>query len=633
MSRPVCRCHCEARWTNVTALTDASGNVIERYGYDPYGMRTVLDANWTADADGESDVGFVHGHQGLRFDPATGLYDSRLRPYDPALGRFTSQDPLGYIDGANRYQAYGGGPGNHVDPLGLSYGDIAGFAPALGDFGPLAPSDQTLVAPANVPEGEGETVLVGYGRGRNGPTAMAHSSDEVSPFVFIQTASGIMVWIWTEDGRMVPTDGLTYHSEEQAIEHLPQSLAYLKEQSEADEALAWIEMRTTGLEILLHALPGGATMDHLHQREWGEAGKSALIDATLLGLGAALVSLGRAGRALGSSDELAEGLARGFCFVAGTPVREGDGELTAIEDVRVGDRVATDGGQSNNGSADVDPYATAVNPDTWRLLTIRAEQEWEDGTIDIFEIQTLQPPQWIEANGAVQGAYVDLPLDLVEMGAPEDLQGQVLAIEAVPEIADGPGRVVLTTVSHLNNFVFDLTVRNAQGDLETLGVTGWHKFYDEAEGWQSASELDLGDTLRGLDGQPMTVVSLQRDEGIHRVYNLTVEADHVYYVGELSTLTHNNGCAAKYPLDIQGGVPRSALFPSEGAARATARTAIGRNPVTVGPNKLRSINGRWQYRAKPVDTLRNHVHLERLDPVTGQVLENWHFYWPVGKGR
>src|SRR5690606_23128537 len=146
---------------NVTALTDASGNIIERFGYDPYGMRMVLDAYWTTDADGESDVGFVHGHQGLRFDPATGLYDSRLRPYDPALGRCASQDPLGYIDGANRYLAYGGVPGNHVDPLRLSYGDLAGFAPAFGDFGPWAPADQTLVAPAGV-AGTGETVLVDY---------------------------------------------------------------------------------------------------------------------------------------------------------------------------------------------------------------------------------------------------------------------------------------------------------------------------------------------------------------------------------------------------------------------------------------------------------------------------------------
>jgi hypothetical protein len=37
---------------NVTALVDTSGAVVERYIYDPYGAVTVLDANWSTDADG-----------------------------------------------------------------------------------------------------------------------------------------------------------------------------------------------------------------------------------------------------------------------------------------------------------------------------------------------------------------------------------------------------------------------------------------------------------------------------------------------------------------------------------------------------------------------------------------------------
>lgn len=78
---------------------------------------------------------------------------------------------------------------------------------------------------------------------------------------------------------------------------------------------------------------------------------------------------------------------------------------------------------------------------------------------------------------------------------------------------------------------------NADGELETLGVTGWHKFYDEAEGWQSASELTIGDTLRGLSGENVKVVALAQRPATERVYNMTVEADHVYFVGDLTTLT------------------------------------------------------------------------------------------------
>ena len=80
-------------------------------------------------------------------------------------------------------------------------------------------------------------------------------------------------------------------------------------------------------------------------------------------------------------------------------------------------------------------------------------------------------------------------------------------------------------------------------------------------------------------------------------------------------------------------IPRSGMFNSEGHARQLAREKLGANPVSVGDNKFRSVDGKWQYRAKPVDTTRNHVHLERLDPETGEVLENWHLCWPEGGSR
>jgi hypothetical protein len=141
------------------------------------------------------------------------------------------------------------------------------------------------------------------------------------------------------------------------------------------------------------------------------------------------------------------------------------------------------------------------------------------------------------------GGWIDLSavLDLAEMGAPEGLRGQIVSVGLTPEIEDGPGRVVMTTVNHLSNFVSELTVADASGQLDRLGVTGWHKFFRERRGWVSACELELGEKLRGHDG-PVVVTSLVRDPDVQRVYNLTVEADHVYYVGDFSTLAHNNGC-------------------------------------------------------------------------------------------
>ena len=51
---------------NVTALVDTSGNVVERYACDAYGQATVLDADWSADADGASDVRKARGPQAGR---------------------------------------------------------------------------------------------------------------------------------------------------------------------------------------------------------------------------------------------------------------------------------------------------------------------------------------------------------------------------------------------------------------------------------------------------------------------------------------------------------------------------------------------------------------------------------------
>ena len=49
----------------------------------------------------------------------TGLDYERFRNYSPSLGTWISQDPAGYINGANTYQFVGSGPVAGVDPTGL----------------------------------------------------------------------------------------------------------------------------------------------------------------------------------------------------------------------------------------------------------------------------------------------------------------------------------------------------------------------------------------------------------------------------------------------------------------------------------------------------------------------------------
>jgi RHS repeat-associated protein len=57
--------------------------------------------------------------QGQYFDAETGLHYNRFRYYDPTVGRFVSQDPIGLLGGFNGF-AYAPNPVGWVDPLGLA---------------------------------------------------------------------------------------------------------------------------------------------------------------------------------------------------------------------------------------------------------------------------------------------------------------------------------------------------------------------------------------------------------------------------------------------------------------------------------------------------------------------------------
>ena len=78
----------------------------------------------------------------------------------------------------------------------------------------------------------------------------------------------------------------------------------------------------------------------------------------------------------------------------------------AIETIRVGDRVLT------NGPFGADaPSETAVNPLTWRHLRLEAVAFSEDGTRDVVEVETLQSPEWVAQHRAHVGAIVPLPVE------------------------------------------------------------------------------------------------------------------------------------------------------------------------------------------------------------------------------
>jgi hypothetical protein len=166
-------------------------------------------------------------------------------------------------------------------------------------------------------------------------------------------------------------------------------------------------------------------------------------------------------------------------FVASTPVLLANGKTKeAIEEIHVGQRVATGApfkGDHRVGVPGV--HSSRIHSKAWRVVTIDA---------DDWRVQSLVPVKWIHIHHIVAHGFVRLTelVDVAEMGAPESLIGKVESVSAAPKIKNGRGRVVLTTVSHLSETLYQLSLVDMHGKTDDLGVTAYHPFYTEDHGWE-----------------------------------------------------------------------------------------------------------------------------------------------------
>ena len=98
---------------SVTALTDSVGSIIHEYAYSVFGE--IIEES------GET-VGNPFAHTSREWEPEVGLYYYRARFYDARIGRFLSEDPIGFR--GSRYNLYlyvKNAPSQLTDPWGLYY--------------------------------------------------------------------------------------------------------------------------------------------------------------------------------------------------------------------------------------------------------------------------------------------------------------------------------------------------------------------------------------------------------------------------------------------------------------------------------------------------------------------------------
>lgn len=94
---------------SIVDLTDSSGTVVQSYVYDSFGNIVSQTGSLTN----------PYTYTGREFDSESGLYYYRARYYDPNIGRFINEDPIGFGGGINKFVYTINNPVNFTDPSGL----------------------------------------------------------------------------------------------------------------------------------------------------------------------------------------------------------------------------------------------------------------------------------------------------------------------------------------------------------------------------------------------------------------------------------------------------------------------------------------------------------------------------------
>ena len=197
-----------------------------------------------------------------------------------------------------------------------------------------------------------------------------------------------------------------------------------------------------------------------------------------------------------------------------------------IDEIQPGHRVLAE----NPIASETHRDASEPNSIDDRLINFRMPK----ADSSFVDIALIRPVDWMESLGVRQGATITL--DYPEFGAVGP--AEVMAILPCPEIEAGTGEVVTGTFKHSSGDILDIQI---ESEPKPIGTTGNHPWWsEERQKFVEASELKPGETLRTADGKLTQIISITPRANAEIVYNLEVNREHVYYVGERGLLVHNS---------------------------------------------------------------------------------------------
>ena len=117
---------------SITSLANGAGTLAQTYTYDSFGKQMASSGSLTN----------PFQYTGREFDPETGLYYYRARYYNPSIGRFISEDPIGLWGGVNFYGYTRNNPLRYRDPFGLITRLITTYDSGFGSHSALQISNK-----------------------------------------------------------------------------------------------------------------------------------------------------------------------------------------------------------------------------------------------------------------------------------------------------------------------------------------------------------------------------------------------------------------------------------------------------------------------------------------------------------
>jgi hypothetical protein len=230
---------------------------------------------------------------------------------------------------------------------------------------------------------------------------------------------------------------------------------------------------------------------------------------------------------------------------------------------------------TNDGVQQVAAEDSIKDARHYRLVSLYLEQE----PGDYVKARRVFPAAWLAEREAVVGSR--LHVDLAEMGMCGE--AEVTAIDPCPPVRPGPGRLILGTYMHSRAVVYDLWVT---GEPEAIGVTALHPFWSaHRRCWVNARDLRPGERLLAQHGTTPRVESLALRSAAEQVYNIEVEGDHCYRVGQQGLLVHNNSIPCNILVSFGNSTkPADVRVPQDITVDANGDVNPPPQPVTATSN-------------------------------------------------